>query len=141
MQSTLEKIMLLKSASIFSDVSGEDLASLAQVAESRSFEAREKICEQGEVGHELYVIVSGNVAVMSGDQRLATLGPGETFGEMAVLDAEPRSATVFADEFTEVLAIGSKAFYETLHERSAIAEGMIRMLTQRLRDANRNGPA
>jgi CRP-like cAMP-binding protein len=68
-------------------------------------------------------------------KAIATLGPGDAFGELAVLDAGPRSATVLTLEETEVLRIGSEEFYEVLQEQTELAEGVIRVLTQRLRNA------
>jgi ATP/ADP translocase/HEAT repeat protein len=136
MPSTLERILLLKSASIFEQVAAEDLAPIAHASDWRSYRAGEEVFAQGDMGDELFVLVSGKVAVIQSGQELAQLGPGEAFGEMAVLDAEPRSATIRCLEDTEVLAIGSEEFYEVLHEQMEIAEGVLRMLTRRLRRAN-----
>jgi HEAT repeat protein len=136
MHSTLEKVLLLKSASVFSQVPSEDLAPLARVAEEVTYEDGEVICSEGQLGSELYVVVSGQVGVTRTGQKLATLGAGEAFGEMAVLDEGPRSATVTSIGETTVLAIGSEEFYEILHEQVEIAEGVIRMLSARLREAN-----
>jgi ATP/ADP translocase/HEAT repeat protein len=137
MHTTLEKVLLLRSAEVFASVDAEDLAPMAHAAEELTFEPGQCIVEEGAVGDVLYLIVHGRVSVVRGGMQLATLGPGETFGEMAVLDAEPRSATVRADEETTVLAIASEDFYEVLREQMEIAEGVIRMLTRRLRAADR----
>ena len=140
--STVEKILFLKSAPIFEKVSGEDLAPLARVAMEETFPEGERIFEEGEMGDSLYVIVRGRVGISHVGETIARLGPGEAFGEMGVLDAASRSATAIAEEETEVLRIGSDEFYETLHEQAEIAEGVIRMLTRRLRDATAaRGPA
>ncbi|MEZ4340219.1 MAG: cyclic nucleotide-binding domain-containing protein [Sandaracinaceae bacterium] len=110
---------------------------MAHAAEERAFDAGETIVEEGEVGDVLFLVVAGRVTVRRSGVVLARLGPGETFGEMAVLDAEPRSATVVAEEPTECLAIASDDFYDVLREQSEIAEGVIRVLTARLRQADR----
>jgi len=136
MHTTVEKVLILKGAHMFSRVPAEDLAPLARVAEEVRFEKGEVICSEGHLGDELYLVLSGKVDVTRGDKTLASFGAGEAFGEMSVLDAEPRSATVTATEPTEVLAIGSEEFYEILHEQVEIAEGVIRMLSARLREAN-----
>ncbi len=133
---TVEKILFLKSASVFERVSGEDLASLARIAEIETYAAGQSIFQEGDIGDALYVVVRGTVGIQSGGERLASLGPGEAFGEMAVLDEEPRSGTAVVEEEAEVLRIGSEEFYEILHEQVEIAEGVIRMLTRRLRDAD-----
>jgi len=136
MPSTLEKVLVLKSAPLFSRVPAEDLSSLARMAESRIIAPGQRIVAEGEPGDELYLLVHGRVAVTRGGHRLATLGPGESFGEISVLDDGPRTATVVAEEQSEVLAIASEDFYEILREQSEIAEGVIRILVKRLRDAD-----
>jgi len=133
MLTTLEKVLLLKSADIFGRVDAEDLAPMARVAREEEFDKGEIIFREGAVGSELYVVVTGRVIVEKGGHILAEIRRGQSFGEMAVLDEEPRNATVKATERTHVLAVGSEALYEILQERSEIAEGIIRVLTQRLR--------
>jgi len=136
MYSTVEKILFLKSAPVFARLSGEDVAPLARLAEVQSYAHNERIFTEGEMGDALFVVVRGKVAIRRGHTTLATLGAGEAFGEMAVLDEVPRSATAEALEETELLRIGSEEFYEMLHEQVEIAEGVIRMLTHRLREAD-----
>ena len=133
---TVEKILFLKSAPVFERVSGEDLAALARVADVETFAAGQTIFREDDMGDALYVVVRGRIGIESGGERLATLGPGEAFGEMAVLDEVPRSGTAVVEEEAEVLRIGSEEFYEILHEQVEIAEGVIRMLTRRLREAD-----
>lgn len=135
MHSTVEKVLFLKSAPLFAKVTGEDLAPLAHVAEEQTYPAGAHIFEQDEPGDSLFVIVRGHVAIVHDGDTVATLGPGEAFGEMAVLDRVPRSASAIAQEECELLRIGSQEFYEILHEQVEIAAGVIRMLTQRLREA------
>lgn len=136
MYSTVEKILFLKSAPVFARLSGEDVAPLARMAEVVTFATGERIFTEGEMGDALYVVVRGKVRILRGRTTLATLGAGEAFGEMAVLDEVPRSATADAEEEVELLRIGSEEFYEMLHEQVEIAEGVIRMLTHRLREAD-----
>jgi CRP-like cAMP-binding protein len=135
MYSTLEKVLLLKRAPIFARVSGEDLAPLARVALAAIYTPGQVIVKQGELGDALFILVRGAAAVERDGHRVATLGPGETLGEMAVLDRQPRSATALATVETEVLWIGNEEFYEILHEQVEIAEGVIRLLSARLREA------
>ena len=139
MHSTVEKVLFLKSAPLFAKVTGEDLAPLAHVAEEQTYAPGAAIFQQGEPGDSLFVIVRGHVSIVHDGDTVATLGPGEAFGEMAVLDKVPRSAGAVAQEECEVLRIGSPEFYEILHEQVEIAEGVIRMLTQRLREATSAG--
>lgn len=133
MYSTVEKILLLKSAPVFERVTGEDLAPLARVAEVEVYSPGTAIVTEGDAGDALFVLVRGRVAVTRNGRPLSTLGPGDSLGEMSVLDRVARSATATAEEETEVLRIGSEEFYEILHEQVEIAEGVIRVLCGRLR--------
>ena len=136
MYSTVEKILFLMSVPIFDKLSGEDLAPIAQAAEVESHSKGARIVKEGDVGDSLYVVLRGLVRIEKRGQVLAELGPKATFGEMAVLDAAVRSADAVAQEDTEVLKIGSDEFYDILHEQSEIAEGVIKVLTRRLREAD-----
>ncbi|MCC6526844.1 MAG: cyclic nucleotide-binding domain-containing protein [Polyangiaceae bacterium] len=136
MYSTVEKLLLLRTAPVFAKLRSEDLAPLARIAEVERYQPGEPVFVEGEMGDALFVLVRGKIAISHGGEALATLGPGEAFGEMAVLDEAPRSASARAAEEVEVLRIGSEAFYEVLHEHAEIAEGVIRMLSQRLRETN-----
>jgi len=133
MLTTLEKVLLLKSAQIFGRVDVEDLAPMARVATEQHFAKDEIVFREGEIGDKLYVVIRGHVVIEKGGHILAELGPGESFGEMSVLDEQPRNATVKVVEPTDALAVGSEALYEILQERVEIAEGIIRVLSQRLR--------
>jgi ATP/ADP translocase/HEAT repeat protein len=136
MRSTVEKIVILKTTPVFEKIPAADLAPLARVATEETFAPNDRIFAAGDHGDSLYVVVRGRVSIGQGGEELASLGPGEAFGEMAVLDASPRSADATAGEETEVLRIGSEEFYEILHEQVELAEGVIRMLARRLRAAN-----
>jgi ATP/ADP translocase/HEAT repeat protein len=136
MLSTVEKVLFLKSAPVFARLSSEDLAPLARIADLVSFSPDQKVFAEGELGDALFVVVRGKVAIRRGSHPVATLGTGEAFGEMSVLDEAPRSADAVAVEETDLLRIGSEEFYELLHEQVEIAEGIIKMLTRRLREAD-----
>ncbi len=134
--STIEKLLVLRTASIFERLRAEDLAPLARVAEVEEYAPDEVVFSEGDPGDALYVVAHGRVGISHEGRRLATLATGEAFGEMAVLDEAPRSAAATALEQTTLLRIGSDEFYEVLREQSEIAEGVIRVLSRRLREAN-----
>jgi len=137
MHSTIEKILLLRSVPLFERLSGEDLASLARLAKGEIHEAGEIVFKEGEPGDALYVIVRGAVEIRRGaDDVITVLKAPDVLGEMAVLDESPRSATATAVEGTELLGIGSEEFHEALRDRFEVADGVIRLLTQRLRAAD-----
>jgi len=136
MYSTVEKILFVMSVPIFERLPGEDLAPLARAAEVQSFKPGEKVFQEGEMGDALYVVMRGKVAIRRGETLLAEMGPKEAFGEMAVLEAQPRSADAVALVDTELLRIGSEEFYEILREQVEIAEGILKVLVHRLRVAD-----
>ena len=122
---TLEKAVFLKSVSLFTGLEGEELAALAEITLEKEYAAGEMIFEQGQPAHHLYVIVQGKVEVFmradSSERPIAVLGEKECFGEMAILDDEPRSASIRALEPTVVIKIARESFAELIHERPQIA--------------------
>lgn len=131
--STVEKVLFLKSIDLFSQIPGEDLARVAQIAEELDFEQSEYIMQEGEMGDSMYLIVEGIVQVFKGDRKIVTLSERECVGEMAILDSEPRSATVQATTPIRALRIEREDFYELMNEKAEIARGIIKVLTRRLR--------
>ena len=134
MLSTVEKVLFLKSIDLFSQIPGEDLAQVALVSSEETHEPGEEIFAEGESGDALYLVLDGKVRVHKQDRVLAELGERECFGEMAILDAAPRSATVTALTDTNVLKISREDFQEIMGEKPEIAVGIIKVLTRRLRN-------
>jgi len=116
-------------------LSGEDLAQLASVAEEVSFEAGSLILQEGAPGDSMFVVLEGEVLVLKRAAAVARLGPGEAFGEMSLLDNEPRSATITAASDVLCLRIDRPAFTQVIEEKPQIAQGIIRVLARRLRQA------
>jgi CRP/FNR family transcriptional regulator, cyclic AMP receptor protein len=135
--STVEKVLFLKSIDLFSQIPGEDLAQVALISTEETREQGEEIFAEGESGDALYLVIDGKVRVHKNDRVIAELGERECFGEMAILDAAPRSATVTAVVDTNLLKIAREDFQEIMSEKPEIAMGIIKVLTRRLRDAIR----
>jgi CRP/FNR family transcriptional regulator, cyclic AMP receptor protein len=133
--STVEKVLFLKSIDLFSQIPGEDLAQVALIATEEAREQGEEIFAEGEAGDALYLVLDGRVRVHRGDRQIAELGERECFGEMAILDASPRSATVTAVKDTNLLKISREDFQEIMSEKPEIALGIIKVLSHRLRNA------
>ncbi len=136
MLSTIEKVLFLKSVELFHKINGEDLAQIAGIAKETHFENGELIIQQGALGNSMYLIIEGEVSVHRAKQKIARLGEREAFGEMAILDHEPRSASVTAITDVSCLKIEREDFYALMSDKPEIAYGIIRVLTQRLRAAN-----
>jgi HEAT repeat protein len=137
---TLEKALFLKSAPLFAALEGEELAALAEIALEATYSEGEIIFEENQAADHLYVVVDGQVEVFrrvnSSERPLALLGEKECFGEMAILDDLPRSASVRAVEPTTVLKIDRESFRELILERPQIAFSIFRILSGRLRHQN-----
>jgi CRP/FNR family cyclic AMP-dependent transcriptional regulator len=132
---------LLARTPLFAALSQDDLEQLAETARIRTYHRGEVIVREGETATGCFMIASGRVEVIRGAEgphptALGTLGPGEFFGEMAVIDDHPRSATVRALEETECVAIRREDFLDTLQQRPQIAVRMLPVLVQRLRRAD-----
>ncbi|MDB5540559.1 MAG: cyclic nucleotide-binding protein [Devosia sp.] len=104
--------------------------------ETRSVKAGEVIFEEGDVGHEFFVVKSGTVAILHGNKTLQVLGEGEIFGEMALIDNEPRSATAIAQSQCAIVPVSEKQFLFMSSESPYFALNVMRVLAKRLRASN-----
>jgi len=130
---TIEKVLILKTVSIFADTPEEILVDVAAILEEVDVKAGDTILHKDDVGRCMYILVDGGVRIHDGDQTIAFLGAREIFGELAVLDAEPRSASVTAEVDTHLFRLDQEAFYELMADRFEVARGIIRMLCRRVR--------
>jgi CRP/FNR family transcriptional regulator, cyclic AMP receptor protein len=103
----------------------------------RAFKQGEVIFREGDPAKELYVIKSGRVDVTSGNRLLATLGDNGIFGEMALIDKEPRSATVTAASDVEIVPVDERQFLFLVSQTPFFALKVMRVLAGRLRVANK----
>ncbi len=119
-----------------SGVSRDQLyALLAQAGERRSVSAGEVIFEKGERGDNMYVVSDGSVALKNGDQVIDTAGTPGLFGEMALIDDEPRSLSAVAESDAEVVEISARHFWVLVHETPYFAHLVMSVMASRLRRA------
>jgi CRP-like cAMP-binding protein len=137
MISNVEKVLFLKKIDLFRRIRGDDLARIANIAEEISFDADQRVFGEGEMGDALYLVVTGKVKIHKGDMQLAVLGERQCFGEIAILDSEPRSASVTVLEPLLALKIRRDDFSEIMTQKPEIAQGVIKVLCARLRTANK----
>lgn len=130
---TIEKVAILKSVNIFAETPDYVLASVATIVDEVDVAPGETFIHEGDLGDCMYVIIDGEVRVHNGDKTILTLGPGKSVGELAVLDPEPRVASVSALQDTHLFRIDKDAFDEVMVDRPEIAIGIIRALCQRVR--------
>jgi len=142
MSETLEQ---LRKVDLFSGLKPEALNLIGKVATEETHALGTKIFQHGDAGDKLYLILEGKVRISRevpgmGEEALAVLGPGEVFGEMALLDESPRSADARVHERCRVLAIPKDGFDDLLFMHKDLAFevlwSMVRLLVGRLRETN-----
>lgn len=133
---------ILEGASLFQGIPLNGLSALAQQGRTRRFVAGQVLIRQGEPSDVMYVIAQGRVRVershpaLTEPVQLSELGPGDTVGEMGLLDGGSRSATVVALEDTQALELTASAITATLLEFPQVARSMLYSLSSRLRSTD-----
>jgi len=128
-----DKCKRLGELELFKHCTPADLEALASITEDRTLPVGHVLCDQGRIGRECYIVLSGEADVTINGQRVATIGPGETVGEMGLLDHLPRSATVTATTPMQVYVIEGKRFDQVL-QSSGVARALLVLLSRRIRD-------
>lgn len=130
---TSEKATALARVPLFVGISSESLSRLAEVAGEQDFPAGSYVVRQGQVGNGLYIVLSGSARVIRGSDVLARLKEGDFFGELAVIDQQPRAASVQAETDLSCLAVASWDLLGLLERDPAFALNLIEGLAARLR--------
>ena len=126
------KIELIRSVPLFSRCTKKELAAIA--SESYEFHPKEgtKLTRQGQRGREFIVIVEGSAEVVKNGRRVASLGPGDFLGEIALLCGAPRNATVTTTSPTRLLVLTERAFTRVIDQIPSIRANLLRALSERL---------
>ena len=126
---TLEHVPLLE------DLTKRDRQRLAQSLKERTFKSGQEIVVEGRTGVGFFIILEGKAAVTIGGKLVQALGPGDYFGEMALLDGGARTATITADGELRCATMTSWAFKAFVMENPKVAWGLLQTLAQRLRES------
>ena len=132
-----EKMTYLQRVHLFEACSSRQLRAIARIAEVQEVPAGAVLARTGEPGDRFFVIVDGSARVEVSPHNQARMGPGSFFGEISLLDGEPRSATVIADTAMRLLVIPRRDFVTLLREVPSLTERMLITLCQRLRNAEK----
>jgi CRP/FNR family transcriptional regulator, cyclic AMP receptor protein len=137
----LERVMFLRKVPMFADLSPADLKHIAEVAAEHAYPDGEVLAEQGEPGDEMHIVVAGEIRVVVGSdgrpgREVARRASGEYVGEMALLNAAPRMASLVASGAVRTLSLDRRAFERILRERPDVSLGVMRVLSDRLRAAH-----
>jgi CRP-like cAMP-binding protein len=130
---TIEKVIVLKAVQMFAETSEDILADIAALLEEMEVSQGGVIFEKGEVGDSMYIIIEGRVRVYDGERTIVHLGERDIFGELALLDPEPRFASIAADQNTRLFRLDREAFLELMSGNIEIVRGVLHVLCERLR--------
>lgn len=126
----------LASVPLFSACSQKELLAVARASDEVDLPEGRVLCVQGDVGREAFVILEGSAEVRRNGTTVATLTSGACFGELALLDNGPRTATVVAATDLKVLVIGAREFAAIVNDVTPIAHKLLKSLATRIRDLN-----
>lgn len=134
--------MVLKTVPLFAAFSDQQISTLLNYVQHRSFPRNVYVMQAGDEGDSMYVMLSGKVKIVIADEQgreviLGFLGSQDFFGEMGILDDQPRSASVYTLEPCEMLRLSKSGFVSCIKENVDVAMLVIRNLVRRLRDADR----
>jgi CRP/FNR family cyclic AMP-dependent transcriptional regulator len=130
------KLEHLAHVKMFSSLNKRELALVAKAADVVAVKAGTEIVREGSLGHEFYLILDGSATVKRSGRKVASLGPGAYFGEMALLDRGPRSATIVAASDSELAVIGQREFMAVLDQVPPVAHKLLVAMAARLREAD-----
>jgi len=137
-----ERTMTLKAVPFFTQLSDHELDLVRAVATEKTYPKNAVVLTEGEAGDSLYMIQAGKVKVFIGDEEgreiiLKILGPGSFFGEMSMIDKQPRSASVTTLETSTFLVLQHAAFEKCVEQAPTIGNMVMQILAQRVREADR----
>lgn len=130
-----EKVRALQKVPLFHSCSRRELSLLARIADEASFPAGRVLIKRGDFGKEFLLLLEGAVTVEPPTGKRVRMGPGDFFGEMSLLDGEPRSATVTAETPVHLLVMGQREFFTLLAEVPSVARKLLVELSRRVRRA------
>ncbi|MCF0062994.1 cyclic nucleotide-binding domain-containing protein [Dyadobacter chenwenxiniae] len=134
--SEMERVIVLKNTQLFAQTPENVLSSIAPIMKEITYSDGQEIFAKGDPGDSMYIIYTGQIGIYDGKKQLALFDKGEIFGELALLDTEPRSATTVAETDTLVFRIDQEDFFELMEERDEILKNVLRILCQRIRAQN-----
>lgn len=133
-----EKIALLRSVSLFAETPDKILAQIVPLLQSIEVQAGTTVIRKGDRGDCMYIVLEGRIRVHDGNRTLNFLGAADVVGEMALLDAQPRTASVTAVEDSQLFRLDQSIFYKLMADRAEVSIGILHVLCRRLRERLRD---
>ena len=131
-----EYLQHLAHVPLFTACSKKELQTIARASDDVEVPKGKVLVEEGKPGHEFFLILDGTASVKRGKKEIAKLGKGQYFGELALLDRGPRSASVVATSDLDVLVLGQREFAGVIDEVPSLAHKLLTSMAQRLREAD-----
>lgn len=131
------QVAALAAVPLFAECSKRELGQVARAGTEITVEAGSIIAEQGQMGREAYIILSGTVEIKRGGRKIASLGAGDIVGELSLLDHGPRTATVVCDTDCVLFVLDQRHLRETLEKHPSIALKLLGTLAERIRAFDR----
>ena len=135
--SASSKAALLEKSTLFTGLSARELTKISRLMDEVGVPMGNRLATIGEAGREMFIIVDGRALVTTRRGRTVHLGPGDFFGEMSLIDGDPRSATVDAATPMRLLVLKYREFWQLLDESLPMTRKIMRTLSRRLRQAER----
>jgi|SRR5918998_419403 CRP-like cAMP-binding protein len=128
-----EKLEHLRKVPLFARFGSKELERLGQLADEVEVGLDRVLAEQGAIGHEFFIVLDGRVMVLDGKTPIAMLGPGDFFGEIALLESVPRTATVRAEGIVRLLVVSHREFHALMDEFPSVRTAVLDAVAERLR--------
>jgi CRP/FNR family cyclic AMP-dependent transcriptional regulator len=136
-----ETIGRLKRVPLFNGCTDKQLEFIASRVEELDFPSGKTLCKEGQSGGDFFIILSGTAEARRSERPVRAMGPGDFFGEIALVDNGPRTATVVATSPLRCLVLGPNQFQDVLYQNADIAVKVMHALASRLRATERALPA
>ena len=126
------KVDLIKGVPLFASASKQELAEIASIADEIDLPEGKVLIKEGDTGREFFVLVDGTAEIARGGKKVAAIGPGDFFGEIALIAKTPRNATITTTSPVRALVITDRAFRQLLDHAPQIQIGVLTALAERL---------
>lgn len=126
------KMEAIKQVPLFAGCSKRELAAIAKIADEVDLREGKELIREGARGSEFFVLLEGSVEARKGKRKLRTMGPGDSFGEIALIARTPRTATVVAKTPVRVLVVTDRSFKTLLERMPKIQVKVLQALAERL---------
>jgi len=130
----VETLIFFKRIPMFSDLDIEELFELKDISSEREYKNGEEIITEGESGNEAFIIADGMVEILKDSKIITTLEKGDYFGEMAIIENEPRSATAISKGNSLLLVLDGDSFRKMIVSNSNISFNLVKVLSNRIRE-------